>query len=54
MNYEDGGLSFWRQRPEHAANDLSIVKEKETPRKSNKWLQRENRRKMSEDLSGKG
>jgi hypothetical protein len=54
MNYEDGGLSFWRQRPEHAANDLSTVKEKETPRKSNKWLQRENRRKMSEDLSGKG
>ena len=34
MNYEDGGLSFWRQRPEHAANDLSIVKEKETHRKS--------------------
>ena len=28
MNYWDGGLSFWRQRPEHAANDLSTVKEK--------------------------
>jgi hypothetical protein len=54
MNYWDRGLSFWRQRPEHAANDLSTVKEKETHRKSNKWLQRENHRKMSEDLSGKG
>jgi len=54
MNYWEGGLSFWRQRPENAANDLSTVREKEDPRKSNKWLQRENHRKMSEDLSGKG
>jgi hypothetical protein len=29
----------------HAANDLSTVKEKETHRKSDKWLQRENHRK---------
>jgi hypothetical protein len=26
MNYWDGGLSFWRQRPEHAAYDFSTVK----------------------------
>jgi hypothetical protein len=54
MNYWDGGLYFWRQRPEHAANDLSTVKEKKAHRKSNKWLQRENHLKISEDLSGKG
>jgi hypothetical protein len=40
--------------PNTPLTDLSTVKEKETHRKSNKWLQSENHRKMSEDLSGKG
>jgi hypothetical protein len=40
--------------PNTPLTDLSTVKEKETHRKRDKWLQRENHRKMSEDLSGKG
>jgi len=28
MNYWDGGLFFWRQRPEHAANGSLDLKEK--------------------------
>jgi hypothetical protein len=47
-DYPSGG------NPNMQLTDLSTFKEKETHRKSNKWLQRENHRKMSEDLSGKG
>ena len=56
----DTGQKFYRKLstlpndPNTPLTDRSTVKEKETHRKSNKWLQRENHRKMSEDLLGKG
>jgi hypothetical protein len=48
-DYPSGGND-----PSMQLKDRSTVKEKEPHRKSNKWLQRENNRKMSEDLLGKG
>ena len=54
MNYWDGGLSFWRQLPEHAANGLSTVKEKKPTGKVINGCDAKILQKMSEDLSGKG
>jgi len=54
MNYWEEGYPSGGKDPNTPPTDLSTVKEKETHRKSNKWLQRENHQKMSEDLSGKG
>jgi hypothetical protein len=54
MNYWVEGFPSGGNDPNTPLTDLSTVKEKETHRKSNKWSQRENHRKMSEDLSGKG
>jgi hypothetical protein len=48
------GYSSGGNDPNTPLRDLSTLKEKETHRKSNKWLHRENYRKISEDLSGKG
>jgi hypothetical protein len=54
MNYWDEGYPSGGNEPNMPLTDLSTVKEKETHRKSNKWLRREKHRKMSEDISGKG